>query len=215
MPYQVLGDRSGAAAVTVTCTRSARARSSGVIFAMASRTACSPSAFLAPFFPSARSSAARARIAARSSALKPPDSVSMVSVDICTPLVGVRGPDLARALDSEARTRPDAGASRFLTGCHGPRLWGRRWARTDPVRPVGSAAGATTHQQGEVAGLDVLLALVQQRETPSQDAGIPRAGQPGVQDLDTAAHRVPDQQRPLEPPVVDAEQRDGAGLEHP
>jgi len=39
---------------------------------MLSRTACSPSAFLAPFVPSARSSAARAFIAARSSAVKPP-----------------------------------------------------------------------------------------------------------------------------------------------
>src|SRR6266700_1134742 len=61
MPYHVFGDRSGAAAVTVTCTRSA--------------SACRPSAFLAPFLPSARSSAARSFIAARSSALKPWDSV--------------------------------------------------------------------------------------------------------------------------------------------
>src|SRR6185312_2466533 len=36
MPYQVLADNSGAVPVTVTCTRSARARSSGVIFAMLS-----------------------------------------------------------------------------------------------------------------------------------------------------------------------------------
>src|SRR5690242_5375827 len=42
---------------------------------MLSRTACRPSAFLAPFLPSARSSAARFFIAARSWALKPPDSV--------------------------------------------------------------------------------------------------------------------------------------------
>ncbi len=42
---------------------------------MLSRTACRPSAFLAPFVPSARNSAARAFIAARSSALKPSDSV--------------------------------------------------------------------------------------------------------------------------------------------
>src|SRR5215207_5107523 len=78
MPYQVLGDRSGAVAVTVTCTRSARARSSGAILAMLSRTACNPSALLAPFFPSARSSAARCFIAARSAALKPSDSVLVV-----------------------------------------------------------------------------------------------------------------------------------------
>ena len=63
-------------AVTVTCTRSASARSAGAISAMLSRTACKPSAFLAPFLPSARNSAARFFIAARSWALKPPDSVS-------------------------------------------------------------------------------------------------------------------------------------------
>src|SRR5271170_2893947 len=75
MPYQVFGDNCGAVAVTVTCTRSASARSSGAISAMLSRTACRPSAALAPFLPSARNSAARIFIAARSSALKPPDSV--------------------------------------------------------------------------------------------------------------------------------------------
>src|SRR3954453_9570 len=92
MPYQDLGDRSGAAAVTVTCTRSATARSSGVILAMLSRSAWRPSAFLAPLLPSARSSAARAFIAARSSALKPPDWVSWGSVDIGSPL-DLGGPD--------------------------------------------------------------------------------------------------------------------------
>ena len=71
MPYQVLGDSSGAVAVTVTCTRSASARSAGAIFAIASRTPCRASAVLVPFLPSARSSAARSFIAARSSALKP------------------------------------------------------------------------------------------------------------------------------------------------
>src|SRR6266566_7775722 len=75
MPYQVFGDNSGAVAVTVTCTRSASARSSGAIPAILSRTACRPSALLAPFLPSARNSAARFFIAARSSALKPSDSV--------------------------------------------------------------------------------------------------------------------------------------------
>ncbi len=72
MPYQVFGASDGAWVVTATWTRSARARSPGAIFAIASSTACRPSAFLAPFFPSARSSAARSFIAARSSALKPP-----------------------------------------------------------------------------------------------------------------------------------------------
>src|SRR5450755_3354485 len=82
MPYQVFGDRSGAVAVTVTCTRSARKRSSGVIVAMLSKTACKPSAFLAPFLPSVRSSAARAFIASRSSGLNPADSPLAVLVAI-------------------------------------------------------------------------------------------------------------------------------------
>src|SRR5689334_2028553 len=75
MPYQVLAVRSGAVAVTVTWTRSARARSCGVILAMLSSNACRPSAFWAPFLPSARSSAARAFMAARSSVLNPSDIV--------------------------------------------------------------------------------------------------------------------------------------------
>jgi len=44
----VFGDSSGAAAVTVTWTRSASARSCVAIWAILSRTACRPSAFLAP-----------------------------------------------------------------------------------------------------------------------------------------------------------------------
>src|SRR3954468_14855421 len=71
MPYQVLGARSGALAVTVTCTRSAITRSAGSIFAMLSSRACNPSAFFAPLRPSARSSAARCVMAARSAALEP------------------------------------------------------------------------------------------------------------------------------------------------
>src|SRR4051812_3669878 len=82
MPYQVLGARPGAWAVTVTCTRSAIARSAGPIFAMLSSRACSPSALFAPAFPSARSSAARCFIAARSAALKPLLLVVLVWVDM-------------------------------------------------------------------------------------------------------------------------------------
>src|SRR3954463_10674162 len=82
MPYQVLGARSGAVALTVTWTRSAIARSAGAIFAMLSSRACSPSAFFAPLLPSARSSAARCFIAACSAALKPSVVVVLVSVDM-------------------------------------------------------------------------------------------------------------------------------------
>ena len=73
MPYQVFGASCGACVVTATCSRSASARSSGAIFSIASRAACSPSAFFAPFLPSARSSSARSFMAARSSALNPSD----------------------------------------------------------------------------------------------------------------------------------------------
>src|SRR3954462_10825864 len=82
MPYQVLGARSGALAVTVTCTRSAIARSAGSNFAMLSSRACSPSAFFAPLRPSARSSAARCFMAARSAALKPWVVLVLVEVDM-------------------------------------------------------------------------------------------------------------------------------------
>src|SRR2546421_10392967 len=86
MPYQVLGDNSGAVEVTMACTRSARARSSGAIAAMLSSAAWTASAFLAPFFPWARSSAARCFMAARSSALKPSDSVLVLAGMIGVPL---------------------------------------------------------------------------------------------------------------------------------
>src|SRR3954447_13060696 len=82
MPYQVLGARSGALAVTVTCTRSAITRSAGSIVAMLSSRACNPSAFFAPLRPSARSSAARCFMAARSAALKPWGVVVLVEVDM-------------------------------------------------------------------------------------------------------------------------------------
>src|SRR5690348_3507486 len=61
MPYQVLGVRDGALAVTISCRRFAMARSAGGIFAISSRSAFSPSVL-------SLSSLARALIAARSSA---------------------------------------------------------------------------------------------------------------------------------------------------
>ena len=105
IPYQVFGDNSGAVAVTVTCTRSASARSCGAISAMLSRTACRPSACLAPFLPSARNSAARSFIAARSSALKPPDSVWAFFAGIFgLPFLALRGS--ASCLPSTERLGP-------------------------------------------------------------------------------------------------------------
>src|ERR1700733_10548036 len=121
MPYQVLGDSSGAVAVTVTWTRSAIARSSGAIAAMLSRTACRPSAFLAPLLPSARSSAARFFIAARSAALKPSDVIVAVSADIrLLPFLTLGGPGVRPSLHFKARVRQRACASPFLID----RAWG-------------------------------------------------------------------------------------------
>src|SRR3954469_7199803 len=117
MPYQVLGERSGAVAVTATCTLSASARSSGAILAMLSRTACRPSAFLAPCLPSARSSAARSFIAARSSALKPSDAVVAFFAGILgLPLLTLEGFGAAALPHEKARPGADRGASRFLIG---------------------------------------------------------------------------------------------------
>ncbi|UOY03114.1 hypothetical protein [Blastococcus sp. PRF04-17] len=94
MPYRVLGAGSAAVVVTATTTRSASVRSSGAMAAMASRVAVSPSAFLAPFLPSARSSAARAFMAARSSAVKP----SVFPVPFSVGMPGTLGPGPCRVL---------------------------------------------------------------------------------------------------------------------
>src|SRR3954453_14128030 len=82
---------------------------------MLSRIAFRPSARLAPFLPSARSSAARSFIAARSSALNPSDFVAAFLVAIFgLPLDAHRfgsGPPVRR---KASRVQPQA-ASRFLT----------------------------------------------------------------------------------------------------
>src|SRR3954468_8182271 len=151
MPYQVLGDRSGAAAVTVTWTRSATTRSSGVIFSMLSRSACRPSAFLAPLLPSARSSAAGAFMAARSSALKPPDSVSLVSVDIGSSSRS-RWPRLDGAFDDDARTgrTPELLDSRPIA-----RVPGQQTAPASPVRRGGGRlAGSLSRAEHPRGGAD-------------------------------------------------------------
>src|SRR5262245_45378000 len=70
MPYQVLGERSGAVAVTISCIRSAIARSDAGISAIFASTWRSASALPAAAF----SSRARSLIAARSSAVNPADA---------------------------------------------------------------------------------------------------------------------------------------------
>jgi hypothetical protein len=67
MPYQVFGDRAGAASVMSSWSRVAMARSVPFISPTFSRSAFSPSALAASAF----SSLARSFIAARSSAVKP------------------------------------------------------------------------------------------------------------------------------------------------
>ena len=71
IPYQVFGVSPGAEAVTIAWSRSAMARSRAGISAIFASTSRSPSAFC----PSAFSSRAHSRIAARSSAVKPADAV--------------------------------------------------------------------------------------------------------------------------------------------
>ena len=91
---------------------------------MLSRTACKPSAFLVPFLPSARNSAARFFIAARSSALKLPDSVLAFVAGILR-LPGVDDlPAIAARRDSVLRSL----YLLFNEGYHGS-------SPQDPVRP--------------------------------------------------------------------------------
>ena len=78
----------------------------GAISAILSRTACKTSAFLAPFLPSARSSAARSFIAARSSALKPSDSFLAFFAGISCFLSGARRLGGVPALRRKACARP-------------------------------------------------------------------------------------------------------------
>src|SRR6266545_33336 len=73
IPYQVLGQRAGAAAVIIAWSRSAMARSGCGISAIFARTALSPAALFLVIRASAFSSRARSFIAARSSALNPLD----------------------------------------------------------------------------------------------------------------------------------------------
>src|SRR6478609_2622822 len=150
MPYQVFGCRSGALEVMATCTRSASARSSGAILAIASRHSSSPSAALAPFLPSARSSAARSFIAARSCALNPV-SLSVAVIALPLDVVGSARP-LAEGygpLDSARFSIPDrmpATNRRHAVGSDA----GPSASRCDreALRVVGRCAGARTVGDG-------------------------------------------------------------------
>src|SRR5215216_422983 len=85
IPYQVLGQRAGAAAVMIAWSRSAMARSGCRISAILASTALSPAALFLVMRASALSSRARSFIAARSSALNPLDFLLLAAtfVDFC------------------------------------------------------------------------------------------------------------------------------------
>src|SRR6266702_5757688 len=87
IPYQVLGERSGALALMIAWSRSAMARSDFGISAIFASTSLSPSALPArgPRRAAAFSSWARSLIAARSSPVNPLDAVPVVLLlaDFC------------------------------------------------------------------------------------------------------------------------------------
>src|SRR6266550_8003934 len=78
IPYQVLGERSGALALMMAWSRSALSRSAFGIWAIFASTSLSPSAFARRPPRSAFSSWARSFIAARSAAVKPVDDLPVV-----------------------------------------------------------------------------------------------------------------------------------------
>src|ERR687889_215373 len=94
IPYQVFGERSGAAALTISWSRSAMARSGSCISAIFASTARSPSAFCASAF----CSLARSFIAARSSAVNP--------LDFFAPIVpSCAGSSMSYSVQQEESTR--------------------------------------------------------------------------------------------------------------
>src|SRR6266508_1179144 len=85
IPYQVLGQRAGAAAVMIAWSRTAMARSGSDISAIFASTALSPASLFLVMRASAFSSRARSFIAARSWALNPLDFLLVAApfVDFC------------------------------------------------------------------------------------------------------------------------------------
>src|SRR5215211_330657 len=85
IPYQVLGERAGAPALMMACSRSAMARSGSGISAIFASTSLSPSALPArgPRRAPAFSSWARSLIAARSSSVNPLDALPVVLLADC------------------------------------------------------------------------------------------------------------------------------------
>jgi hypothetical protein len=85
IPYQVLGERAGALALTMAWSRSAMARSGSGISAIFASTSLSASALPAggPRRAAAFSSRARSLIAARSSSVNPLDALPVVLLADC------------------------------------------------------------------------------------------------------------------------------------
>src|SRR5438034_6530426 len=98
IPYQVLGDRSGPLALMMAWSRSPRARSGSGISAIFSSTSASPSALAArgPRRAAVFSSWAWSFIAARSSAVNPPDdflrAAAVPPADFCVSFMAVSLP---------------------------------------------------------------------------------------------------------------------------
>src|SRR4030042_1324493 len=92
IPYQVFGERAGALALMISCSRLAMARSGSGISAIFASTALSPSALSLFARAAAFSSWARSFIAARSSSVNPLDFLLIAVVllgDFCVSFFGL------------------------------------------------------------------------------------------------------------------------------
>src|SRR3954470_18047026 len=119
--------------------------------AILSRTACRPSALLAPFLPSARSSAARSLMAARSSAVKP-------SASSCPSFGGILRPPSRRSVVRSGGCPSRRGRHPTIltpTGGRGPRPPGRPM-----LGAVGRALGPGDTGRGVAAWSRNALALL-------------------------------------------------------
>src|SRR5574337_1174545 len=107
MPYQVLGEKSGATALINSCKRLAILRSGSGILAMVASTSLSP--------PADFNSRARSRIAARSSFEKPREGLLLAPVaDLCADFFS----DFASAMAFDRTCRRIHKAVAFFEGGH-------------------------------------------------------------------------------------------------
>src|SRR5215475_15155336 len=121
IPYQVLGERAGALALMMAWSRSHRARSGSGISAIFARTSLSPSALSArgPRRADVFSSWACSFIAARSSAVNPPDVLPLVVLfaDFCGSFIAGSSPTSLDGATLMLGAAPSAASSK-LTDRH-------------------------------------------------------------------------------------------------